>query len=71
MNGLTLKDALKLSVSERIQFVWDLWDSIALVPDSVKITDAQMAELDRRLESVQQNTSSASPWQDVLARIKS
>ena len=32
-------DILNLSVSERIQLVQDIWDSIAEVPDSVPLTD--------------------------------
>ena len=38
-------DILRLSISERIQLVQDIWDSIAEVPDSVLLTDEQKAEL--------------------------
>ena len=44
-------DILRLSISERIQLVQDIWDSIAEVPDSVLLTDEQKAELDRRLDA--------------------
>lgn len=45
-------DYRDLSVSERIQLVEDIWDSIvAEQPDAIQLTPAQRAELDRRLEA--------------------
>lgn len=43
-----LKD---LPVSERIQLVEDLWDSIAADQKSLPLTPPQKAELDRRLDA--------------------
>ena len=41
---------------ERIQLVGDIWDSsIANEPKSFSLTDAQRAELDRRMEAYKQN----------------
>ena len=41
---------MKLSVSERIQLVEDIWDSIAAeAPNTVELSQAQMAELHRRV----------------------
>lgn len=40
-----------LTVAERIQLVEDLWDSIADAPEVLELTEAQRAELDRRLEA--------------------
>ena len=50
MSTLAKIDILKLSVSERIQLVEDIWDSIAQVPDSVQLSEAQRGELDRRFD---------------------
>ena len=46
MGKLAKYDILNLSVSERIQLVEDIWDSIAEVPDSLSLTDEQKTELD-------------------------
>lgn len=61
-------DFSKLSVAERIQLVEDLWDSI---PESagIPLTDAQQAELDRRLEDVEQHPDAGEPWEVVRARL--
>src|SRR4030066_2465450 len=41
---------MKLSVSERIQLVEDIWDSIAAdAPNTVDLSQAQKAELHRRV----------------------
>ena len=61
-------DFSKLSVAERIQLAEDLWDSI---PESVDnaLTDAQKAELDRRLEDLEQHPDAGEPWEVVRARL--
>lgn len=43
-----LDDLLKLSVSERIYLVKSLWESIAVQPKDVSMTEARCTELDRR-----------------------
>lgn len=67
--NITRADILKLSVSERIQLVEDIWDSIAEVPESVLLTDEQKAELDRRLDAYRKNPGEGSPWDMVRKRI--
>ena len=64
-------DILGLSVSERIQLVQDIWDSIAEVPDSIPLTDEQKAELDRRLDAYHKDPNAGSPWSTVRERFKS
>jgi len=51
MRQIKTGDFLELSVSERIQLVEDIWDSIAAVPDSVPLTEEQKEELGRRLSA--------------------
>ena len=71
MSTLAKADVLSLSVSERIQLVEDIWDTIAEVPDEVGLTDEQKAELDRRLDAYHQNPAEGSPWGLVRERIRS
>ena len=44
-----LDDIKQLDIAERIQLVEDLWDSVATRSSNFPITEAQKAELDRRL----------------------
>ena len=67
---LSLADVLKLSVAERIQLVGDIWDSIAAVPEAVPLSNAQRAELDRRLDAYHRDPTAGSPWDEVRQRIR-
>jgi len=69
MSKVSVADVLQLSVSERIQLVGDIWDSIAAVPEQVPLTPAQREELDRRLEDYHQHPDEGSPWEEVRSRI--
>ena len=69
MSKVSVADVLDLSISERIQLVEDIWDSIASIPQSVPLTPGQRAELDRRLEDYRQRPDEGSPWEEVRSRI--
>jgi len=70
MSTLAKADVMGLSVSERIQLVEDIWDSIAEIPEEVSLTDEQKVELDRRLEAYRLNPDEGSPWGVVRERIR-
>ena len=70
MEKITISDLLELSISERIQLVEDLWDSIATVPEAVSLTEAQKEDLDRRLDAYHKNPDAGSPWESVKERIR-
>ena len=59
----------RLSVEERITLVEEIWDSIALDSAALRLTDAQRAELDRRLAEHEANPDDVVPWEDVKASI--
>jgi putative addiction module component (TIGR02574 family) len=65
----SLPELLKLSVAERIQLVEDIWDSIALEPDAVPLSDELREELDHRLEDQAANPGVGKPWSEVKARL--
>ena len=71
MSTLAIADVMRLSVSERIQLVEDIWDSIAEFPETVSLTDEQKAELDRRLDAYHLNPDAGAPWGVVRERIRS
>jgi putative addiction module component (TIGR02574 family) len=70
MSRLAKENILELSVSERIQLVEDIWDSIAKVPDAVRLSNDQKMELDRRLDSYRDDPAKGSPWEVVRERIR-
>ncbi len=68
---ISMANILRLDVSERIQLVEDVWDSIASVPEAMPLTDKQKKELDRRIVAYHNNPSAGSPWEEVKKRILS
>lgn len=49
---MSVDSSLKnLSIHERIRLVEDLWGSIASAQNSISLSSAQKAELDKRLEA--------------------
>lgn len=69
MAKVPIEDLLQLSVSERIQLVEDLWDSVAADPENVPLTDAQKRELRRRLAEHKADPDAAIPWEEVRRRL--
>lgn len=69
MSKISVAELLELSVAERIQLAEDIWDTIPKASEAPKLTDAQRAELDRRLEAHRKSPDAGSPWEDVKGRI--
>lgn len=61
-----LAEVTKLDVEERLDLVHAIWDSIADHPDAVPpLTDAQRAELDRRLADAEANPGAGISWEEM------
>ncbi len=65
--------AKKLTVSERILLVEDVWDSIAressVAREPMNLSKIELAELKRRITAHQADPSSAIPWKDVQSKL--
>ena len=68
MELLTSDEIVRLSPSERIALIAQLWDS--LENDQVPLTTAQQAELERRLTSVDQNRPNGVTWSALKAELE-
>jgi putative addiction module component (TIGR02574 family) len=63
-------DFARLSTEERLHLLEQLWDSLAATPETVPVTPAQRAELDRRLDDLDREGPVGIPWNDVLHAIR-
>ena len=64
-------DIKKLDPEERLRLIGDLWDSLRTEPESVPVTDEHMAELDRRLDALDQGTAEMVDWDEAKRRLHS
>jgi putative addiction module component (TIGR02574 family) len=65
MSPYLTEEAKKLPVDERIALVEEIWDSIAEDNGCFELTEAQKQELDRRIQSSQQNPQARRSWEDI------
>ena len=68
---MTAADTLDLPISERIQLVTEIWESIAEFPDHIEVTEQTRQLLRSRLEEHRRNPGAVSPWAEVRERILS
>jgi putative addiction module component (TIGR02574 family) len=61
-------DIKNLTAEERLALLGDIWDS--LEPEDVPVTDAQRAELDRRLDDLEGDRDLGIPWEEVFRKLR-
>jgi len=71
MSTSILETARGLPLSERIELVEALWESIIQDGYEPELTTAQAEELDRRLAAHENNPDDVVPWETVKADLES
>jgi len=64
-----ITETLKLPISERIELVAEIWDSIAKNPENIEISEATLELLRKRLSQHKADPEDGSPWEKVKDRI--
>jgi putative addiction module component (TIGR02574 family) len=64
------KEILSLSVSDRLQLLEEIWDSLIETPEAIPVSDVQRKELARRRRAHARNPSAAKSWAQVRARLQ-
>ncbi len=67
----TMTSIFDLSPSEKLQLVEDLWDDLAVTPETVPVHDWQKEELARRKANLMKNSASGLTWEEVKRRVRS
>jgi putative addiction module component (TIGR02574 family) len=68
MGLLTSDEIVRLSPPERLALIAQLWDS--LDEGEVSLSSAQVAELDRRLDSFEQDLPETVTWAELKAELE-
>jgi len=66
----TLSEIKTLSVEDRILLVQAIWDSIAAEQVYPDLTEAQKHELDRRIESHNNDPDNVLTWEEMKASVR-
>jgi putative addiction module component (TIGR02574 family) len=64
-------DIESLTVDERLDLVERIWESLAIDPATIPMTDAQRAELDRRFDDLEREGPVGSSWEQMLQQVRS
>jgi putative addiction module component (TIGR02574 family) len=59
----------QLPVPDRVHLAQQIWDSIAEDEQAIELSDAQKAELDRRLAADEADPGRGSSWHEVKKRL--
>jgi putative addiction module component (TIGR02574 family) len=59
----------KLSPSEKLQFVSELWNELEAHPSEFPVSREVIAELDRRMEHFRQHPDEFTTWEAVKERV--
>jgi putative addiction module component (TIGR02574 family) len=68
MNAL-LSELLDLEVTEKLELLEALWDSVAATPEAVPVTDWQKEELSARKRAYREGSDAGVTWDEVKERI--
>jgi putative addiction module component (TIGR02574 family) len=60
----------RLSVDERIRLIEEIWDGIAADAGPPPLTNAQRAEIDRRIASYRRDPSRVIPAEEVFEQLR-
>jgi putative addiction module component (TIGR02574 family) len=70
MSGIDFEAILRLSVDERLRLIDEIWDTIPVDREPPPLTDAQRAEIARRIAEHERDPSSAIPADEVFAELR-
>jgi putative addiction module component (TIGR02574 family) len=63
-------DIEKLAPEERLQLIEELWDSLRAQPEALRLTSAQQAELDRRLDDFDRGHAEVISWDEAKRHLR-
>lgn len=69
MNKIPFSEILKLTLSERLELVERIWDTLGAEPEEAPLSDEARAELDRRLARVEATPGVEPSWAEEMARL--
>jgi putative addiction module component (TIGR02574 family) len=66
----TIPQLNTLSPADRFALAVELWDEFVANPESLEVTDEQLAELDRRYALYQSDPTKVITWEEAKSRLR-
>ena len=63
-------DLASLTPEERLDLLEQIWESLTVTPEAIPFTDAQRAELDRRLDDLEREGPVGLTWDEMLDQVR-
>lgn len=60
----------QLPTAARLHLIGELWDSLADTPEATHLTEAQRADLQRRIDAYRDDPKAGSSWEEVKTRLQ-
>ncbi len=60
----------RLNEAERLQLAEEIWDDIAVESPRIELTEAQKADLERRIAEDDADPQGDKPWEAIEARLR-
>ncbi len=70
MDTALLKTIASLPRDEQIELIEAVWDGLVANDMAPAVSDAQRAELDRRLDAMERDPTASVTWDEILARVE-
>lgn len=55
---------------DRLRLIGEVWDSLAVHPEAIELTEAQKLDLQHRLDAYRNDPKAGSSWEEVKARLQ-
>ena len=65
----TIPAVSRMSASEKLLLVSELWDDLAAHPNEVPVAREQLEELDRRMAAYHRDPSQVTTWEAIQQRL--
>ncbi len=66
---ITAAELTRLPVSERLELIEQLWDSLDAETDALPLANWQREEIDIRIDALESGATVGAPWDEVRRRI--
>jgi putative addiction module component (TIGR02574 family) len=60
----------RLSIADRLTLMHEIWDSITTNSEEMPLTQAQKAELDRRMADLDAHPENVLTWEQIQAHVR-